>query len=118
MSLRRFQGWTPATTYSHDEHGRTVRSTVEAEWDDEQRGWMLALTAIEADTCTGCRGRISETTAQDQWGRPSRRFHVPPPTRCNACTALSEAQSGQPDAKHPQALLWQVTDTTEVTTGG
>lgn len=85
-----------------------VGSLVEPEWDDEQRAWMLALTEIEADSCPGCHGVLSETTATDEWGESLYRWEVPAPTRCHRCTALAARQGDKKykEAKAPQALLW------------
>lgn len=48
---------------------------------------------------------MSETTETSAEGH----YHVPAPTRCHQCTALSQAQDAyhsNPNAKHTQALLW------------
>lgn len=80
-------------------------SHKEAEWDDDERAWVLALLELEADTCPGCGGQMSVTTEAGAEGH----YHVPAPTRCHQCTALSQAQDAyhsNPNAKHTQALLW------------
>lgn len=72
---------------------------------------MLALAYVEGDTCSGCNGVLSETTALDPWDRPLHRYKVEKPHRCLRCTALADAQEQLPkDTKHPQALLWTATE--------
>jgi len=90
--------------HEYDDAGRLIRSVTytEPEWDDRERGWALALLDLEADTCPGCGGSITETTRPESEGH----WHVPPPTRCHRCTALANAQQPYAEAKHPQALLW------------
>ena len=68
---------------------------------------MLALAEIRADTCGGCGGALSETTAPEA----ENQYVVLPPHRCHRCTALHQVQqdSSSPDkTKYPQALMWSV----------
>lgn len=102
-------GWEPRqeTTYEYDSAGLLVRSVTvaEPEWDEDERAWALALLAVEGDTCPGCHGQMSETTAADAEGK----YAASPPTRCHKCTAISQAQDAyhsNPNAKHTSALLW------------
>lgn len=99
------------TRYVYDEQGRMTGSAAEPEWDEQQQGWMLALAHLEGDVCPGCSGWISETTAQDQWGRAQFAYEVARPTRCNRCTALSQAQKDAKDLPHQHALLWSTHET-------
>lgn len=78
----------------------------EVEWDDDERGWALALLEYEADQCPGCGGQMSETTDKTTEGR----WRVPPPTRCHRCTAMAVAQDGYRNARQPQALFWTTED--------
>ncbi len=71
--------------HEHDADGRLLRSTTEPEWDDEQQGWAQAHALLQADTCSGCGGWLSETTQPDREGQ----YEVPPPHRCHRCTSLS-----------------------------
>lgn len=38
---------------------------MESAWDEEQRGWMLALAAYEADLCPHCGGPSSVCQSPD-----------------------------------------------------
>lgn len=91
----------PQTRYEHDESGRLVSSTPEAEWDEEQQALMLALAVYRASRCEGCGGDLAETTSHEQW-------NVPPPMRCHRCTAIAIAQDAH-DHKHLHALRWTAT---------
>ncbi len=77
-------------------------TVVEPEWDDDERGWMLALGALRKDTCPGCGHPLTESTDPVNEGR----YRVDPPTRCHACTALQTAYADAEKKKHrhPQAL--------------
>lgn len=86
--------------YRYDEAGRLVSSVPQVEWDTDQQGWMLALAALEMDTCGGCSGRLSETTAQDVEYLPN------PPVRCHKCTALQIGADKAHNNPHSQALLY------------
>lgn len=65
-----------------------VRSTAqaEAEWDAEDRATMAALTALDADTCHGCGGWLSETTTDEA---AHRDYRVQSAT-CHRCVSLGE----------------------------
>jgi hypothetical protein len=105
VSWRRFNGWEPRseTVHSYDEAGRLIRTvtTVEPEWDDDNRAWAQALLAYEADLCPGCRQPMSETTSADHEGRYVSR----PAIRCHRCTASSQASELYREAPQPNALL-------------
>lgn len=102
ISLRRFEGWEPATTYEYED-GRLVRSVPESEWSPLEAGWMVALAEIELRTCDGCGGDLHETlsTEAEDWA-------VEPPIRCAKCTRLAMQQDEYAKDKHPhmQALRW------------
>lgn len=105
VSPRRFVGWEPCqtTTYEYDLAGRLIRSvtTVEAEWDDEQRELVFALQAYEADLCPGCRQPLNETTRTENEGR-----YIPGPAiRCHRCTAADQASKTYENSPAPHALL-------------
>ncbi|MDG4792017.1 hypothetical protein O7626_40085 [Micromonospora sp. WMMD1102] len=57
-------GWTPEriTDYEYDDRDRMVRSTeyVESAWNEDERGWMLALADWEASRCPSCGGDPDE----------------------------------------------------------
>jgi hypothetical protein len=90
VSDRRFGGWEPTTTttYEYDDQNRIVRSTTltEPEFDDEQRGLMLALQVYEDLRCDGCGGNLEETTAPENEGR----YRVSK-SRCHKCDAIGIA---------------------------
>jgi hypothetical protein len=99
ISPRRFLGWEPTITTRGDV------SRAEPEWDEDGRMLALAYVAWEASSCSGCGRSLEECTDPDSEGR----YRVPPPLRCHACTARSEASSAyQEGAPHPEALLFQV----------
>ena len=101
MTLRRFLGWEPreVTEYELDEHGRVVRSVTvrEAEWDDEQRAWAVALLDLEADTCDGCGQSLSETTTSEAF----EGYEVDDPAACQGCKALLTKQRQEEYATSP-----------------
>jgi hypothetical protein len=78
-------------------------SVTETEWDDEQRAWMLALGLYRAGLCPNCGRAMDECTASESEGK----YHVGPPARCHATTALSIAQAAYRDAPQAEALLWR-----------
>ncbi len=77
---------------------------------------MLALAQLEseekADNCQGCGGRLSETTAVDEWGRPVHRYEAPPPHRCWRCNEVLKRQEQYKDTPRPQALQFSVREET------
>lgn len=109
MSVKRLNGWEPRseTVYEYDDSGKLLRSvtTVEPEWDEDERAWAIALLELDADTCPGCGGMLTDTTAPDAEGK----YVASAPTRCHKCTAISVAQSSyhdNPNVRHTSALLW------------
>lgn len=84
---------------------RLAVSRAEPEWDDDERGLMLALAEVEGDECPGCHGPLVETTAPEN----ERAYIVKPPVRCHRCTALAVAADkhrGAGEVRHEHALLW------------
>lgn len=103
ISLKRFQGWEPQTLtrYEYDDQGRirhTV-STTETEWDDTQQAWMIAYHLYEADRCSGCGGRWSETT-----DRKNEEAYVTEAIRCHSCTARAIAHEAAQNVHQPSAV--------------
>lgn len=106
MSPKRLEGWEPAEThtYRYSRDGTRVTSvavTRETEWDDEQRGWALALNLYEAQIGP-CGHYLPRTTAPDA----EDGYVVPLPDRCHACTAIREKLGQYNDSPHPEALLF------------
>jgi hypothetical protein len=105
VSPKRLDGWEPRETTVHeydDDTGRLIRSTTtrEPEWDDQQRGWMLALAHYRASHCPDCHGELRHTLTVEDWD-------VDPPIRCHRCTAIAEAATRHAkDHKHLHALRW------------
>jgi hypothetical protein len=87
ISRRRYLGWEPRriTTHEHDEAGRLIRSvtTVEPEWDAEDRGMVAALQLAERDMC-GCGQPLSESA---QMGDQDPEYEASG-VRCKACEAV------------------------------
>lgn len=99
--MKRFEGWEPVTAYTYD-GDRLVSSVPEAEWDDEQQGWTLALALHRASRCPHCGGDIEECGPQS-----AGKWTVPVPRRCHRTDALLIAQEGSKRLR-PDALLWRV----------
>lgn len=89
-----------------------VSSRPEVEWDEVERGWMLALAEWRDGLCPLCGGPREECSSIDN----ENAYTVPPPSRCHKTTALERAQqarrgdSGKPNpaTKYDRALLWAV----------
>lgn len=126
MSWRRWQGWEPAETTRHyDPEGNLTGYSVatrEAEWNEENRTYSLALLDHEARLCDGCGRDLTETTNPAHEGH----YHVEDPGRCYCCTAIgSKAEvfhkplaDGRPSTHQPQALRFPVTFHKPPTGGG
>ena len=80
--------------------GRVV-TPGEPLWIDEDRAYALALLSYEADQCSGCGGRRSQTTD------PAMDGHFKAtPIRCFGCEAVAKA-SKNPDL-NPDGLYYAV----------
>lgn len=101
-------GWEPTTVYAHDDDGRVVSSTPEAEWSEQDVAWILALAHLRAEEkayrCPSCGGDQRECCSPGAEGA----YEVPPPTRCHVTTALLVEQRKDGDRPTPEALLWRV----------
>ena len=73
MSIRRFNGWEPTETHTYlDHNGDLCRAadafhvvvTREPEFDRFDREHFEVELDLEADTCGGCGGLLSETTGE------------------------------------------------------
>lgn len=108
VSLRRFDGWAPTETtrYRRDRRGRVLEAvtTAESEWDDEQRGLVLALGRYETQIHGACGGYLPETTDPANEGA----FQATAPHRCHKCTAIGAASGAYRESPQPQALLYPV----------
>jgi hypothetical protein len=111
ISVKRLNGWEPKrTTKYHYSHNRLseATTTVEPEWDDDERNWMLALADLEAQSCSGCNGWLPDTTGIEKDGA----FEAPPPRRCHRCNALAERRRQVRESKTvnlPEALtVWPI----------
>jgi hypothetical protein len=96
-------GELPEVTEHEYDGGRLVRSVTTRlpEWDDEQRGWMLALAAYRASLCPSCGRPLSVCADPESEGK----WVVPPARRCFATTALQIAAPRYKDSPQPEALL-------------
>lgn len=92
------------TVYEYDEQGRLVRSvtTHDAEWSDEDRGYVTAHRRNEHEKCPGCGLPLSETTDPEHEGA----YEAPPPMRCHACTPLEHRKDEYKQS--PPGLLFRV----------
>ncbi|HEX5996944.1 MAG TPA: hypothetical protein VFY84_17515 [Jiangellales bacterium] len=103
ISLKRFEGWEPATFYERDEHGQLVSSVPETEWDETEQGWMLALAEYRASLCPcGCGHKAADTLAME--GTHQWRVRK---VRCHARDQLAVAQNAY-NGQRPEAVLWSV----------
>lgn len=91
-------------THEYDDQGRIVQTMVEteAEWDEQERTWMLALTEYEASLCPMCGRPIEVCTAEGS----ELRVRVPAPHRCHFKTAVERAREKYKDHPHPGALMY------------
>lgn len=109
VSPKRLLGWEPhqVTVHEYDSSGRLARSTttVEAEWDDEQRELVFALQAYEADLCPGCQQPLEQTTRSDNEGQ----YVAGPAIRCHRCTAADQAFKTYENSPAAQALFIPLT---------
>ena len=110
ISVRRFDGWEPAEVHEHehDQAGRIVRTVVrrEPEWDEEQRGWVLAWLLYRANVHKPCGHYLPDATDPDAEGA----YMSEPPIRCHVCTERAAAYKRVQEAgnRHPEALLFPV----------
>lgn len=115
ISPRRFDGWEPRryTTVAYDAEGRlsATVTTVEPEWDDEDRALLYALEDYEADLCPGCGHPMSESLHRE--GVPDPQYQAAYAV-CLGCVAKERAQKAADDADqkldHPRraARHWTV----------
>lgn len=104
ISLRRFDGWEPTTTYTHDDQGRLISSTPEVEWDEEQQTLMLALARWRDLSCKGCGGWLADTTQKSA----ECAYVIERPVRCHRCAAYAVASNTARNMHLPESLLLQV----------
>lgn len=110
ISVKRFNGWEPAEEHVHeyapDENGvdRLVRTVVhrEPEWDDQERGWMLAWLLYKSNVHEACGHWLPDSTAPEA----DEGYVVDEAVRCHACTARAQAYKRYEDTPNPEALLF------------
>lgn len=116
--MKRFHGWEPeqVTHYEYNQYDGIEKTTTvtEPEWDEEQQALVLALLAVEADTCPGCGLPLSETTEDvlDANGevdpvKSAAQYVVKPASRCHACQALHQVKPD--DYMEPESLRLSIT---------
>lgn len=107
MSLKRFRGWEPTTTYQHA-RGRSgpvlTSSTVDAEWDEQEQGWMLALAQYEATLCPQCKGSLVETTKAEN----EDAYEPDLPYTCHRCVAIARSYEAYADQPRPHTFVHRV----------
>lgn len=81
-------------------------TTVEPEWDDEERDYMLALAAWEDTRCPLCGGDAEDCQSPEA----EARFQGVPPTRCHRTDAIIRYQDKAGDYPRSRALLWAAED--------
>lgn len=86
--------------------GGTQTVTVEPEWDEQERDYMLSLSAYEDTLCPLCGGPVEDCqTPEAEW-----RFKGTPPTRCHRTDAILRYQDNAGDYARHKALLWRAED--------
>lgn len=97
------------TSYRYDRAGRLVQAVTEreAEWDEQERAWMLAWSYYTASVHEPCGTYLPDATGPQAEGA----FKAKLPVRCHVCTTRFEAYAVHTKgshAAHPEALLWPV----------
>lgn len=101
VSVKRFRGWEPVTTHTHDEDGLHTTSTVETEWDEVEHGWMIALALWRENRCPFCGGDLALTT--DPVNEDVYRHELP--IQCYRCVAFARAHEEYDTELYPQSLI-------------
>lgn len=101
MPLSRWLGREPRTitTHEYDEAGRLTRSVThrEPEWTAEDRGWLQALLAEQAETCRGCGHPVDESAD------PASAYHWSiREVRCQACAVLEADEANERELRTPR----------------
>lgn len=104
VSFKRLTGWEPTTRYVYDEQGRLVSSTPEAEWDETEVEWMLALERWRRENLCSLCGYPVEV-CQAPYG--TFVYGTEPPARCMVTDALRSAQHERRGEKNSDALIWR-----------
>lgn len=107
ISLRRLRGWTPTVRHVHDAAGRLVASTPDAEWDELEAAWMVALRLYRAGRCRGCGGDLTITTAAEN----EEQFKPELPLQCFRCVAFAHSHEAYRESPHPHTLIHLVPTT-------
>lgn len=81
-----------------------MSSTVEAEWDEQEQGWMLALYAHRATLCPRCNGSLVETTKPEH----EYAYEADLPYTCHRCTAFARSYATYEDQPNAQTLIHRV----------
>jgi len=79
-------------------------TVCEPRWTDEDRAWVLALLAEQAEVCKGCGNSLAECMdprTQYTW---QVKQHI-----CEACRVLEAAQENAQDGTHLRGLKFTVT---------
>jgi hypothetical protein len=103
ISLKRFQGWEPRTFYTYED-GVLVSSIPESEWDDQERGWMIALVEYRKGLCQQCGGLLKETLDP----KNEEGYEHLPPARCERCVGLEKSRREYEEDPYPFTLMHRV----------
>lgn len=86
------------TSFEYDAEGRLLRAVAESEpeWTDDDRTWLLAARAEQAESCPGCGHPMDESRdpATERTWRIVR-------AQCNACLVLDAERHNLAEAKRP-----------------
>lgn len=81
-----------------------MSSTVDAEWDEQEQGWMLALGQYEETLCPNCRGDLTQTSKPEN----EYRYAAELPLTCHRCVAFAASHDTYADHRDSRALLHRV----------
>lgn len=108
--MKRFDGWEPLEVAEHEYDGDRLTRTLtrrEAEWDEEERAWILAWLTYRSQVHQDCGHYLPDSAAPEAEGEYVAQL----PIRCHACTARAQMYARVEAAGNPHipALLFPVT---------
>jgi hypothetical protein len=78
-----------------------VASVPDAEWDEQEQAWMLALKQYRDSRCPHCGGDLAVTT--DPKNEDSFRHELP--LQCFRCVGFARGREAYRDEPHADTLL-------------
>jgi uncharacterized protein with PIN domain len=77
---------------------------VDAEWDEQEQGWMLALHMYESTLCPHCKGSLVETTKAEH----EDKYEPDLPLVCHRCVGFVRSHKRYEDQPMPQTFIHRV----------